>query len=273
MIGDREALYYPWTFYEYAVCRRWRDRFSSLSKRTLDAMEARPIGFVVVEFDRAFLEQQYLPEMVSRHFGALALENFGVTVRSAGLLMRRSTFRRRRFRFPGRPLDVKLDLFDSVADEARQRGHAPLQPSSEGQQWQWRCSIRRVRSKWALRIGGGEAWRLALGCWGCWSACTVLVVSVARRAERLGEDADGVCGRGIARAVHAPGGDQFGGGEPGGWGGGRPAQMRQYGGMIRDQGRRLERLVDEVLLFAAGNRSRRIRSAAGGDWSSCSAES
>jgi signal transduction histidine kinase len=31
-----------------------------------------------------------------------------------------------------------------------------------------------------------------------------------------------------------------------------PVQMREYGGMIRDQGRRLERLVDQVLLFAAG---------------------
>jgi signal transduction histidine kinase len=29
-------------------------------------------------------------------------------------------------------------------------------------------------------------------------------------------------------------------------------QVREYGGMIRDQGRRLERMVDEVLLFAAG---------------------
>jgi signal transduction histidine kinase len=31
-----------------------------------------------------------------------------------------------------------------------------------------------------------------------------------------------------------------------------PQQMREYGGMIREQGRRLERMVDEVLLFAAG---------------------
>jgi signal transduction histidine kinase len=30
------------------------------------------------------------------------------------------------------------------------------------------------------------------------------------------------------------------------------AQVQQYGAMIREQGRRLERLVDEVLLFAAG---------------------
>jgi signal transduction histidine kinase len=31
-----------------------------------------------------------------------------------------------------------------------------------------------------------------------------------------------------------------------------PAQVQEYGTMIREQGRRLERLVDEVLLFAAG---------------------
>ena len=257
MIGDREALYYPWTFYEYGdVSALARPLFQVSPSASIDAMEARPIGFVVVEFDRAFLEQQYLPEMVSRHFGALALENFGVTVRSASAPYRPVYVSETTFAISGTSPDAKLDLFDSVADQARQRGHAPLEPSSEGQGWQ--LAVQHPAG--SLEIGVTE-WRrrslaVSFGLLGLLVGCTVLVVSVARRAERLAKmQMEFVAG--VSHELCTPlavinsAAENLADGVVD-----DPAQMRQYGGMIRDQGRRLERLVDEVLSFAAGQSER-----------------
>lgn len=253
MIGDRDALYYPWTFYEYEdVSALARPLFQVSASASLDAMEARPIGFVVVEFDRTFLEQQYLPEMVSRHFGALALENFGVTVRSAGAPYQPVYVSETAFPISGTSPDVKLDLFDSVAEEAQQRGHAPLQPSSQGQQWQ--LAVQHTAG--SLEMGVAD-WRrrslaVSFGLLGLLVGSTVLVVVVARRAERLAKmQMEFVAG--VSHELCTPlavinsAAENLADGVVD-----DPAQMRQYGGMIRDQGRRLERLVDEVLLFAAG---------------------
>jgi signal transduction histidine kinase len=257
MIGDREALYYPWTFYEYGdVSALARPLFQVSASAALDAMEARPIGFVVLEFDRTFLEQRYLPEMVGRHFGVLTLDNFGVAVRSAGAPYRPVYVSETTFPISGTSPDVKVDLFDSVADQAQQRGHAPLQPSREGQQWQ--LAVQHPAGSLELGVARWRRRSLAVsfGLLGLLVGCTVLVVSVARRAERLAKmQMEFVAG--VSHELCTPlavinsAAENLADGVVD-----DPAQMRQYGGMIRDQGRRLERLVDEVLLFAAGKSER-----------------
>ena len=40
-------------------------------------------GFLILEFNEEFLEQQYVPELATRHFGEIGLTTFGVAVRTA----------------------------------------------------------------------------------------------------------------------------------------------------------------------------------------------
>src|SRR5437016_2751799 len=77
VIGDREALYYPWSFQGYRP---------ALIRPIFHVENARDMyvqlqGFLILEFNQDFLEQQYVPELVERHFGEPGLTSFGMTVR------------------------------------------------------------------------------------------------------------------------------------------------------------------------------------------------
>ncbi len=247
VIGDREAIYYPWTFQGDAP---------ALIRPIFHVENARDMyvqlqGFLILEFNREFLEQQYVPELVVRHFGEPGLTSFGVTVRTVKAPYRAIYGSNANSAASRSAPDAAVNLFESVAEEARRRGHAPLQASGS-EPWQLVVqdpagSVDVGVAQWRRRNLG-----ISFGLLAILAGTMVLLFSVARRAERLAKlQMEFVAG--VSHELCTPlavinsAAENIVDGVVEG-----PAQVQEYGIMIREQGRRLERLVDEVLLFAAG---------------------
>jgi signal transduction histidine kinase len=248
VIGDREALYYPWTF-QGSTPALVRPIFHLVNA---EDMYVQLQGFLILEFNKEFLEQQYVPELVVRHFGEPALTNFGVAVRNNDPPFRAIYASNAAAAAAKSAPDAAVNLFESVAEEARRRGHAPLQAAAGSERWQL------VVQDPAGSVDVGVAqWRhrnlaISFGLLAILAGTMVLLFSVARRAERLAKlQMEFVAG--VSHELCTPlavinsAAENIVDGVVEG-----PAQVREYGNMIREQGRRLERLVDEVLLFAAG---------------------
>src|SRR5207245_11223524 len=147
--------------------------------------------------------------------------------------------------------DAAVNLVESVAEEARRRGHAPLQASGSEP---WQLVVQDAAG--SVDVGVAQ-WRrrnlgISFGLLAILAGTMVLLFSVARRAERLAKlQMEFVAG--VSHELCTPlavinsAAENIVDGVVEG-----PAQVQEYGTMIREQGRRLERLVDEVLLFAAG---------------------
>jgi signal transduction histidine kinase len=246
-IGDREALYYPWTF---------QGETPALI-RPIFQVEApdgnvQLRGFLILELDMEFLQQQYVPDLVVRHFGELGLTSFHVEVRTNKAPYGTIYTSNANLNLSTAAPDAQLNLFDAVAEEARRRGHAPLQMAGDGEQWQ--LVVRDPAGSVDVDVAQWRRRNLAIsfGLLGLLAGTTVLLFSVARRAERLAKlQMEFVAG--VSHELCTPlavinsAAENIVDGVVEG-----PAQVREYGAMIREQGRRLERLVDEVLLFAAG---------------------
>jgi signal transduction histidine kinase len=248
VIGDREALYYPWSF-QQGTPALVRPLFRVENARD---MYVQLEGFLILEFNRDFLKQQYLPELVSKHFGEPAFSNFGVIVRTGNAGSEPIYISNPASAGSDAEPDTTANLFDSVAEEARRRGHAPVQAATGSEQWQL------VVQDPAGSVDVGVAqWRrrnlaISFGLLAALAGTMVLLFSVARRAERLAKlQMEFVAG--VSHELCTPlavinsAAENIVDGVVEG-----PEQITQYGTIIREQGRRLERLVDEVLLFAAG---------------------
>ena len=247
-VSDREAVYYPWTFYEETPALI-RPLFRMASSGQEFEPEVQPIGYEIVELNADFLAKQYLPDLADRHFAGLGL---AVAVRSANSPYQ--TIYSSGVEMPNAITtpDAKVNLFDSVGEEARRRGHPPLEPSSEGRQWQLVVqhpagSVEVAMADWRRRNLAVSFGLLAVLAGGM-----VLILIVARRAERLAKlQMQFVAG--VSHELCTPlavinsAAENLADGVVD-----DAQQMREYGGMIREQGRRLERMVDEVLLLAAG---------------------
>ena len=247
-ISDREAVYYPWTFFE-AGPALIRPLFGMFSTEEGVEAQVQPVGFEIVELDPGLLAKQYLPDLAERNFGGLG---FAVAVRGA--------------KFVDQPIftseldmpaavsapDATVNLFESVSEEAKRRGHPVLESSAPGLQWELVVqhpagSVEEAMAAWRRRNLA-----ISFGLLGVLAAGMALIFIVARRAERLArlqmQFVSGVSHElctplavinSAAENLHDGVVEDS-------------QQVREYGGMIRDQGRRLERMVDEVLLFAAG---------------------
>ena len=246
-IGDREALYYPWTF-QGETPALIRPIFQVQAPEG----DVQLRGFLVLELDMEFLQQQYVPDLVVRHFGESGLTSFHVEVRTAKAPYGTIYTSNANLNLSAAAPDAQLNLFDAVAEEARRRGHAPLQMASDGEQWQ--LVVRDPAGSVDVDVARWRRRNLAIsfGLLGLLAGTTVLLFSVARRAERLAKlQMEFVAG--VSHELCTPlavinsAAENIVDGVVEG-----PAQVQEYGAMIREQGRRLERLVDEVLLFAAG---------------------
>src|SRR5437588_3888634 len=249
IIGDREAVYYPWAFQGHTPALI-RPIFHVENPRE---MYVQLQGFLILELNQDFLEQQYVPELVVRHFGEPGLTSFGVVVRTVTAPYRAIYTSSGNSAVSSSAPDAAVNLFQSVAEEARRRGHAPLQAASGSEQWQL-----VVRDPAGSVDVGVAQWRrrnlaISFGLLAILAGAVVLLFSVARRAERLAklqmEFVAGVSHELCTplAVINSAAENIVDGGVEG------PTQMQQYGTMIREQGRRLEHLVDEVLLFAAGH--------------------
>src|SRR5437879_3485725 len=80
--------------------------------------------------------------------------------------------------------DAVVNLFESVAEEARRRGHAPLQASGSEP---WQLVVQDPAG--SVDVGVAQWWRrnlgISFGLLALSAGTVVLVFSVAGRAERL----------------------------------------------------------------------------------------
>ncbi len=128
MIEDRDAVYYPWAVVE-EIPALVRPAFRIEPGTRGAEPEVHVAGFLIVELNETFLERQYFSDLVDRHFGAPGQRNFAVAIRSA-----KAPYRTVYASDPGVSIsasspDAAVDLFDLVGEEAKRRGHAPLQSS------------------------------------------------------------------------------------------------------------------------------------------------
>jgi signal transduction histidine kinase len=248
---DREAVYYPWTFFGgapalvrpiFQVERGARDSGSGV----------RAIGVLIVVLNRDYLERVYLPDLVDRDFGAPGQRSFVVSVRTAGAPFQTIYLSDAKFAMAASSADASVNLFDLVGEEARRRGHPPLQASAPGGQWQLVAqhpagSLEEAVASWRRRNLA-----ISLGLLGILAASMALVFSGARRSQALARmQMEFVAG--VSHELCTPlavintAAENLADGVVENVG-----QMQEYGGLIRAQGHRLSRLVDEVLLFTAG---------------------
>jgi signal transduction histidine kinase len=248
---DREAVYYPWTFFGgapalvrpiFQVERRARDSGSGV----------RAIGVLIVVLNRDYLERVYLPDLVDRDFGAPGQRSFVVSVRTARAPFQTIYHSDAKFALAASSADASVNLFDLVGEEARRRGHPPLQASAPGEQWQLVAqhpagSLEEAVASWRRRNLA-----ISLGLLGILAASMALIFSGARQSQALARmQMEFVAG--VSHELCTPlavintAAENLADGVVENVG-----QMQEYGGLIRAQGHRLSRLVDEVLLFTAG---------------------
>jgi signal transduction histidine kinase len=250
-MSGHEATYYPWTFYEDAPALA-RPLFQITSEVGESDMQVQPIGFLIIQIDSEYLKARYLPELVDRHFGT---SGFRVAVRSADMPYRAIYSSDPAFPISSSSPDAELNLFTSVGQEARRRGHPPVVPSNEARQWQ----LVAQDPSGSLEVAGAR-WRehnlaISLGLLAILAGSVVLVFSVARRAERLAKfQMEFVAG--ISHELCTPlavinsAAENLADGVVD-----RPEQIREYAAILRDQGGRLDRLLDQVMLLASGRLS------------------
>ena len=250
-IDDRNAVYFPWTFFggTPALIRP----IFQIERGVQDSGSAvHTIGVLIVALNGDYLERQYLPDLVDRYFGAAGQRSFVVSVRTASAPYRTIYLSDAKSPIANSSTDASVNLFDLVGEEARRRGHPPLQASAPGEQWQLVAqnpagSLEEAVASWRRRNLA-----ISLGLLAILAGSMALIFSGARRSKTLARmQMEFVAG--VSHELCTPlavintAAENLADGVVE-----NTEQMQEYGGLIRGQGRRLERLVDEVLLFTAG---------------------
>lgn len=247
VVSGRDAVYYPWVFNINGPALV-RPVFEMSAHNEVD-MEVEPVGFLVVKLSKSFLGNEYLPELVKRHFGGSGL---GVAVRSAKPPYQPIYLSDPTFPVATTSPDAIINLVDIIAEEAKRRGHPPIQPDDEASQWQ--LVVQHPAGSLDIAVSAWRTQNLAIsfGLLGVLAASMVLIFSVMRRAGKLAElqmefvasvshelctplSVINCAAENLADGVVES-----------------PGEIREYAEIIRDQGRRLEHLVDQSLSIAAG---------------------
>lgn len=245
---ERDAQYYPWTFYEETPALV-RPIFAAPGDDPQADTSVRAVGFLIIELNGSFLRRVYLPELADRHFGQL---DFEIAVRTAKPPYQPLYASTTNFPVAISTPDAEVNLFDSVAEEARRRGHPAVQAGNADRQWQ--LVAQHPAGSMNAAVGSFRRRNLAisLGLLSVLAVSLVLVVSVARRAERFAKlQMEFVAGVShelcTPLAVISSAVENLADGVVD-----NPGQIEEYAGILRDQGGRLEKLLDQVLLFASG---------------------
>jgi signal transduction histidine kinase len=249
--NDRDAVYYPWTFYgDPPALLRPIFRIAPNGQSSVPGVHV--IAVLVVTLNREYLERQYIPDLVDRFFGAAGQRSFVVSVRTV-----KAPYQTIYLSDANSPIvtsspDVAINLFDLVGEEAKRRGHSPLQASDPGEQWQLVAQHPAGTLEEAVASWRRRNLAISLGLLAILAGSMALIFSGARRSKALARmQMEFVAG--VSHELCTPlavintAAENLADGVVE-----NAEQMQEYGSMIRGQGRRLERLVDEVLLFTAG---------------------
>jgi signal transduction histidine kinase len=248
VLTGHEATYYPWTFYGDAAALV-RPVFKISVEPSDSDMLVQPVGLLIIQIDSDYLKKEYLPDLVDRDFGP---SGFRVAIRTANPPYSAIYSSDSDFPIATTSADAELNLLNSVAEEARRRGDPPVAPGDPAKQWQ----LVAQHPSGSLHAAGA-LWRehnlaIGLGLLAILAGCTALVLSVSRRAERLGKfQMQFVAG--ISHELCTPlavinsAVENLADGVVD-----HPGQIQEYAAILRDQSGRLERLMDQVLVLASG---------------------
>lgn len=246
-ISDRQAVYYPWTFYAHPpVLIRPIFQNSLVAPNSNSSVSAT--AFLVVELGEDYLKTIYFPGLLDRDFGRLG---FDVAIRS-GLAPYEKIYASR----PDFPIaiaspDASLSIFDSVGEEARRRGRPSVQIADASAGWQ----LVLQHPSGSLDVAAAS-WRrrnlaISLGLLAILVATLVLIFSGAHRAEHFAKlQVDFVAG--VSHEICTPlavinaAVENLADGVVD-----DPEKIAEYAGILREQGARLERSLDQMFSFAA----------------------
>jgi signal transduction histidine kinase len=215
------------------------------------AQDARHLGFLIVELDRQYVQQQYLPGLVERYFGQQGSATYVVAVRTRAepkeVLFRSSPAQLP----PAATPDAAADLLDPSSDTLSEHPGLSLLPASPDHQWQ--ISVQHRTG--SLRAAAASLrWRnlaISFSLLFLLAASVALILVLARRTERLARlQMEFVAG--VSHELRTPlavicsAADNLADGVVN-----SPDHAREYGGLIRSEGRRLARMVEQVLRFTA----------------------
>ena len=79
---DREAVYYPWTFFGDSPAL-FRPIFQIVPSGHDSSSGVHTAGILIVALNREYIEREYFSDLVDRHFGAAGQRSFVVSVRTA----------------------------------------------------------------------------------------------------------------------------------------------------------------------------------------------
>jgi signal transduction histidine kinase len=247
LMSGHDATYWPWTFYgdAFAIAR---PIFKISSEEADSDMKVQPIGFLVVQLDPSFVKERYFPDLVDHYFGSLG---FRVAVRSASPASQPIYLSDPAFPISSKSPDADINLFDSVGKEAIRRGRPPVQPEDDTRRWQLVAQYSSGSLETAVAQWRKQNLVISLGLLAILAGCVMLVLSVARRAERLAEfQMDFVAGFShelcTPLAVVNSAVENLADGVVD-----KPEQVREYVGILQDQSARVERLLDQVLRLAS----------------------
>jgi signal transduction histidine kinase len=247
-ISDREAYFRPWILFD-STPALVRPLYQVTS-----GSQVEPAGFLIVELSGDYISRLFLPDMVKRNFGAKP--EFQVVVRSAAAPFRTVyssvPVTTDSFQSP----DDQANLIEIVDEELRRRGGPGLEPSREGGQWTLLAQHPAGSVEMAVALLRRRNLAISFGLLAVLAGGMALIFEVARRAKRMAsQQMEFVAG--VSHELCTPlavinsAAENLIDGVVEG-----DSEVREYGGMIRDQGRRLEHLVDEVLQFASGRSER-----------------
>ncbi len=245
-IPDREAYFYPWTLFEDtpALVR-------PVYQLAADS-QVEPAGYLIVELSGGYLSGIFLPDLVRRTFGDPPA--YDIVVRSAAFASR-PIYTSGSFLALGAP-DAKINLIEEIDQELRRRGGPGLQSSSQGSEWMLFAQHPAGSVQTAIAALRRRNLAISFGLLAVLAAGMILIFHVARRAKRIAaQQMEFVAG--VSHELCTPlavinsAAENLMDGVVE-----QASEIREYGGIIRDQGRRLEHLVDEVLQFAAGRSER-----------------
>jgi signal transduction histidine kinase len=148
--------------------------------------------------------------------------------------------------------DEQKNLIEIVDEELRRRGGPGLQASRPGREWMLVAQHPAGSVEMAVAALRRRNLAISFGLLAVLASGMALIFAVARRAKRIARQqmefvaavSHELC---TPLAVINSAAENLMDGVVEG-----DSEIKEYGGMIRDQGRRLEHLVDEVLQFAAG---------------------
>jgi len=249
-ISEREAYRHPWTLHEPTPALV-QALFRVSPGERAPAAETHHIGFLILELDRPRLSGEFLPMLASRHFGPPGETSFLIAVRAAGnpaAVLYESD--------PRQPVsrnnpDAEADLLDPRQDRWDEPVGAALTPSSKDTQW--RLAVQHRAGSLAAAVGALRRRNLAVSfsLLSLLAASVALILVLARRTQRLAAlQMEFVAG--VSHELRSPlsvicaAADNLAEGVVTG-----PERSRQYGDLIRTEGRRLSRMVEQALLFAA----------------------